>query len=144
MKKITIMFILFYLLALTFYFMPSIKFPDVTMNFTNMFITVLFLVTLITLSVLVKNKGIKLFLITGTIEGILVFLINKLESSFFENLFYEVIAFLQYPIYIVFITPFFGGNSILHVNYGLYSLLVAAIYLIILILHNNTSKVIQK
>lgn len=134
MKKMVIMFILFYLLALVFNFIPSIKFPDADISFANMLITLLFLVTLITLSITEKSIVIKAFLFTGIIGGIIVFLIELLESTLFDNGFYDVLAVLQYPFYILFITPLFGANSLLDINYGLYSLFMALVYLIIFLL----------
>ncbi|WP_047984330.1 hypothetical protein [Ornithinibacillus californiensis] len=68
------------------------------------------------------------FSLAGVISGILVFIITKLEYAMYDNSFVDVIAPLQYPLYVAFTTPLFGGNILFNLSYEWYALLMALFY----------------
>ncbi|WP_240456701.1 hypothetical protein [Virgibacillus halodenitrificans] len=74
----------------------------------------------------------KVFAVLGVISGILVFFITTFEHAMFDNIILDSIASLQYPFYLIFITPVFGGNLLFAQSYGSYSLLISLFYGIIL------------
>lgn len=121
-----------YLLAFAINLMPSIKYPDLTMSIIHLIVSLLFL----TVFVLYAKKGDKklaVFSMIGMISGICIFLIKTVESFMFDYAIFDVIASIQYPLYLVFTTPLFGGNLLISVNYEIYSLLTTMFYLLVYI-----------
>ncbi|WP_186577931.1 hypothetical protein [Aquibacillus kalidii] len=116
-----------YLFAFFLNLMPSIKYPDLNMNVWNLVVTLVFMFLLIMYSKQGKKK-LKIFSLVGVISAVLVFLITAFEQVMFEHAFLDAIASLQYPLYLLFITPLFGGNDLFDVSYGLYSLLMSLFY----------------
>ena len=45
----------------------------------------------------------------------------------------DIISNIQFPLYILYITPFFGLNYIFDISYGVLSLIVSIIYFIFLL-----------
>jgi hypothetical protein len=74
------------------------------------------------------SKKLMLFSLAGALSGILVFIITKLQYAMYDNSFVDLIAPLQYPLYVAFTTPTFGGNILLNLSYEWYSLLMALFY----------------
>lgn len=116
-----------YLLALSINLMTSIKHPDSTIGIFNLLVTVLFMVLLL----LYSKKGskiLKIFSIFGVISGVILFVITTFEHSMIGNGILDVIASIQYPFYLIFITPLFGGNILFDLSYGSYSLWMSLFY----------------
>lgn len=123
-NKVVYILILTYLLATIINLIPSLKYPDSNLSVINILVSVFFLLALLVFSINKTHyKVFNLFLIFGIIGGCLIYVINKFDIAIIEN--------LQYPLYIIFITPLFGGNAIFDYEYGVYSLLVTITYLII-------------
>lgn len=139
LKKLGLIVGIAYILALVCNFIPSIKFPDSEIGVINIIVTIIFLGALVVLSLKGKNWA-KTFLLVGTIGGIVVSIIHALEMGLFDNAIYGIVSGLQYPFYILFITPLFGGNALLEINYGLYSFIIAGIYLVLLLLNMTSFK----
>ncbi|OZU87583.1 hypothetical protein CIL03_15955 [Virgibacillus indicus] len=116
-----------YLLAFSINLMPSIKHPDSSIGTFNALVTILFMVLLLMYS----KKGsriLKIFSIFGVISGVIVFVITTFEHVMIGNGILDVIATIQYPFYLIFITPLFGGNILFDLSYGSYSLLMSLFY----------------
>ncbi len=116
-----------YLLAFSVNLMPSIKHPDSDIDILNSLVTILFMVLLLTYSIK-GSKLLKTFSIFGIISGVIVFVIKTFEHDMIGNGILDVIASIQYPFYLIFITPLFGGNILFDLSYGSYSLLMSLFY----------------
>ncbi|SDQ81179.1 hypothetical protein SAMN05216232_0166 [Virgibacillus subterraneus] len=128
-----------YLLAFSINLMPSIKHPDSDIDILNSLVTILFMVLLLTYS----KKGsriLKTFSMFGVISGVIVFVITTFEHDMIGNGILDVIASIQYPFYLIFITPLFGGNILFDLSYGSYSLLMSLFYGAVFVLTTVDSK----
>ncbi|SDM51838.1 hypothetical protein [Sediminibacillus halophilus] len=116
-----------YLLAFEINLMPSIKHPDSSINMFNSFVTILFMVMLL----MYAKKGsklLKVFSIFGILSGGIVCTITTFEQAAIGNGILDVIASIQYPFFLIFITPLFGGNILFDLSYGSYALLMSLFY----------------
>lgn len=131
--KFLILLMVSYLLAFSINLMPSLKHPDLNMNMFNLLVTLLFMLLLLLYS---KNgsKTLKIFSIVGVISGVLVFAVTTFEHAMFDNVILDGIASIQYPLFLIFTTPIFGGNVLFDLSYGLYSLLMSLFYGVVLCL----------
>ncbi|PAV27743.1 hypothetical protein CIL05_20225 [Virgibacillus profundi] len=124
---ILILVIASYLLAFSINLMPALKYPDSHMNILNSLVTILFMGLLL----MYTKKGsriLKIFSMLGVISGVIVFVITTFEHAMIGNGILDVIASIQYPFYLIFITPLFGGNILFDLSYGSYSLLMSLFY----------------
>ncbi|MBD1222007.1 hypothetical protein [Virgibacillus halodenitrificans] len=121
-----------YILAFSVNLMPSIMYPDLKVDGFNLLVTLLFMFLLLLYSRR-GSKKLKVFAVLGVISGILVFFITTFEHAMFDNIILDSIASLQYPFYLIFITPVFGGNILFDLSYGSYSLLMSLFYGIIFV-----------
>ncbi|MER2261306.1 MAG: hypothetical protein ABS934_04775 [Psychrobacillus sp.] len=128
-NKFLIMIIVIYIIALLVNFVPAIKFPDHRISIFNLAISVLFLIGILYYSS-VKN-GIVLYGI-GFVATSVIFVVNLIESYLFDYVVLDVLANIQYPLYVIFVIPFFGLNKLLNMSYGNFSFIVSLLYLIIL------------
>ena len=122
-----------YLLAFSINLMPALKYPDLNMNIFNLLVTLLFMFLLL----LYSKKGSKtlmIFSIVGVISGVLVFVVTTFEHAIFDNAILDAISSIQYPLFLIFTTPIFGGNVLFNLSYGLYSLLMSLFYGVVLCL----------
>ncbi|MYL46389.1 hypothetical protein GLV94_12115 [Virgibacillus halodenitrificans] len=129
--RFLVLLIASYILAFSVNLMPSIMYPDLKVNGFNLLVTLLFMFLLL-LDSRRGSKMLKVFAVLGAISGILVFFITTFEHAMFDNIILDSIASLQYPFYLIFITPVFGGNLLFAQSYGSYSLLMSLFYGIIL------------
>lgn len=134
--KWLIVLIVTYLIAFFRNLMPSLKYPDSNLTILYLLVTLLLLFFLLLFIIKVPfnvkvNKGIKLFLIAGFLSGIIVYLINLFEMTLRDNVILDVIASIQYPLYLLFTTPLFGLNYLLDINVGVFSLLMSAVYILV-------------
>jgi vacuolar-type H+-ATPase subunit I/STV1 len=125
--KFLILLICTYLLAFSINFMPALKHPDLDMGIFNILVTILFMSLLLMYSKK-GSKNLKIFSIIGVISGVLVFVITTFEHALFGNVILDAVASFQYPFYLIFTTPLFGGNMIFDISYGIYSLLMSLFY----------------
>ncbi len=129
--KFLILLIGSYLLAFSINLFPALKYPDLNVGIFNLLVTLLFMLLFLIYS---KNgsKKLKVFTIVGVASGVLIFLITTFEHLMFDNVILDSIASLQYPFYLIFITPLFGGNILFDLSYGTYSLLMSLFYGVVL------------
>ncbi|MEK4522508.1 hypothetical protein MKX96_12870 [Psychrobacillus sp. FSL W7-1493] len=128
-NKFLIMIIVIYIIALLVNFVPAIKFPDHRISIFNLAISILFLIGILYYSS-VKN-GIVLYGIAFVATSV-IFVVNLIESYLFDYVVLDVLANIQYPLYVIFVIPFFGLNKLLNMSYGNFSFIVSLLYLIIL------------
>lgn len=128
-----------YLVAVSINLMPALKYPDLNVNIFNLVGSLLFL-TVFFLYARKGNQKLAVFSMIGMLSGIIVFLITTFESFIFEYAILDVIASIQYPLYLIFTTPLFGGNLLIGVNYEVYSLLTSLFYLIVYVIVKKAKK----
>lgn len=128
--KFLLFLIASYLLAFSVNLMPAIMHPDLNVDVFNLLVTLLFMFLLL-MYTRKGSKKLKVFAVLGVISGILVFIITTFEHAMFDNIILDSIASLQYPFYLIFTTPVFGGNILFDLSYGSYSLLMSLFYGII-------------
>ncbi|WP_404458554.1 hypothetical protein [Oceanobacillus kapialis] len=116
-----------YLLALVINLMPSIKYPDASIGLLNMFVTIVFIVLLLVYSQK-GSKFIRVFSILGGLSGLIVFIITSFEQDMIGNGVLDLISSIQYPFYVIFITPLFGGNMLINLTPGIFALLMTLVY----------------
>lgn len=122
-----------YLVAFSINLMPALKYPDLNVNLFNLVVSIIF-VTAILLYARKGEQKLAIFSMVGLISGVIVFLITTFESFIFEYAILDLIASIQYPLYLIFTTPLFGGNLLINVNYEVYSLLTSLFYLIVYVI----------
>jgi hypothetical protein len=127
-----LLFSIVYLLVLMVNLIPSIKYPDGNLNIWNLIFTILFILILFYFSRKVA-KAINLFLIGGAVGGTLIYIVNFIDEIALNSLITDLIVNIQYPFFIIFVTPFFGVNSLFQFNVSLFSLLSSFFYIIVLL-----------
>ncbi|WP_404452207.1 hypothetical protein LG329_17920 [Virgibacillus necropolis] len=137
--KLLILLIGSYLLAFSINLMPAIKHPDLNVDIFNTIVTIIFMFLLL-MYAKKRSRILKLFSIFGVISGVIVFVITTFEHAMFGNVILDAIASIQYPLYLIFITPLFGGNILFDLSYGSYSLLMSLFYGIVFVLTVNFNK----
>ena len=125
--KFLILLIGTYLLAFSINFMPALKHPDLDMGIFNILVTI-FIMSILLIYSKKGSKFLKIFSLFGIISGVIVFAITTFEHAMIGNGILDVIASIQYPFYLIFITPLFGGNTLFDLSYGSYSLLMSLFY----------------
>jgi len=137
--KLLVLLICSYILAFSINMMPALKHPDLNLNVFNLFVSIILLIVLLIYTRKGNNK-LKVFSIIGVISGVLIFTIKTFENSMFDHTFWDTIASIQYPFYLIFTTPLFGLNILFDLNYATYSLLLSLFYFLVFILAVNTKK----
>lgn len=140
---VCIFLVISYVLAFIKNLMPALKHPDLTMDSIHVLSTLFFLAMFV-LFVIKVHERFKYVLLVGMLSGLIVFVVNLFEELIFKYAILDVIASIQYPLYIIFITPFFGANMLLDIGYGSYSLLISFVYFLIYMLKVVTRPRINK
>ena len=132
-KRVLLLILLIgtYLLAFVMNFMPAIKHPDLNLDRIDLITSILFATFLFMYSS-TGSKKLRIFSMVGIFSGIAIFLIVNFEGVMSDNFILNVIASLQYPLYLIFTIPFFGGNLLFNVNYATYALYLSIFYVIVL------------
>lgn len=131
--------LIIYVLALMTNLMPSLKYPDTTTNVFHLMnsLVLLIMVVLLAFKPSIKGKSLSIFkaiLFVGSLSGVIVFIIHTVENYAVNHALLDIISSIQYPLYLIFTTPFFGINHLFQLNYEIFSLFMSAVYLIILII----------
>lgn len=66
----------------------------------------------------------------GVLSGLAVYGIHILESSGVNNAVLDIMLSVQYPLYVLFITPLFGLNVIMNADYGVFSVIMSVVYML--------------
>ncbi|WP_099157122.1 hypothetical protein [Virgibacillus ndiopensis] len=137
--KIGILLIISYLIAFVINFLPSMKYPDANINLVNLLATILLLGVLIIFTNKMRGtkrspKLLRIFYIFGIIAGVLVLVLKMLEDYTLKYAILDIIASIQYPLYVFFTTPFFGANMLFNVNYATFAVFTSLFYMLMLVL----------
>jgi membrane protein YdbS with pleckstrin-like domain len=135
--KFWILLISSYLIAFSTNLIPSLKHPDSNISIFNLLATFLLLIAFL---IVIKkvwssgklHKSLKRFLLVGFISGLVIYGIKIFEDTLMNYNVLDMIASIQYPIYLLFITPLFGMNYLFDMGYGNFSLLISVVYIFIL------------
>jgi len=129
--------IFFYVIAFITNFMSSIKYPDANITIFNFLATVLFVIILLKytkekLHAKNGNKKLKVYLLSGVISGILIYVIKMFENFMFDYAFLDSLASIQYPLYLFFVTPLFGANLLFNLSGSTFALFMSIFYILTL------------
>lgn len=122
-----------YIFSLIINLFPAIKHPDVKLNLLHFLSSAVFLGAL-TICYRKLYLILRIYVILGMFAGIYIFISDNIINSMNENLILDLVTSLMYPLYIIFITPLFGGNLLLDISYSLYSIVVSIIFLFIYVI----------
>ena len=122
-----------YLVVLVINLMVALKFPDRTIMIHHLLASIVFLTMLIYVSIQ-NSLHMKYFLLLGTVCSIYVFAMIRLEVDLIGDfLILDSLVNLQYPLYILFVTPLFGLNYFSQMSIDLVAALIAFIYVVLLL-----------
>ncbi len=127
-----------YIISLSINLFDSIKYPDSEIGLINLILSLIFLIAvsnflLYTLKNNYNTKIIKILLSIASISGVLIYIIVSFYDYMFDNMILDIISNIQFPLYILYITPFFGLNYIFDISYGAFSLIISIVYFIFLL-----------
>ncbi len=137
--KFWVLLISSYLIAFSTNLIPSLKHPDSNISIFNLLATFLLLIAFL---IVIKkvwssgklHKNLKRFLLVGFISGLVIYGIKIFEDTLMNYNVLDMIASIQYPFYLLFITPLFGLNYLFDISYEMFSLLISAVYALIIII----------
>ncbi|PYF08325.1 hypothetical protein [Ureibacillus chungkukjangi] len=130
-KKLLILLIVSYLLAFSINLMPAIKHPDLQIGMLNFLVSLVFM-AFIVISLKTGSQKLKKFIIGGTYAGIVIFFISELETYYISgSSIFDAIASIQYPLYVIFVTPLFGMNLFLDTSYEVLSIMLGIFYAVV-------------
>ena len=137
-KTLYIGLISLYLATLAINFFVSMKFPDTTIEASHfiasfiLFITVLFAVTQ-------SLRYINGFLLVGGISSIFVAVAQYFNDLLINNWLLDMVAGFQYPIYVLFITPWFGLNILINALPGTFAFCCAGLFAFLYVVSKITT-----
>lgn len=122
-----------YFVVLAINLIVAIKFPDSTIRMHHLLASLVFLTMLVVVSI--KNIiQMKYFLLIGTTCSIYVFAMIRLEGDLIGDfVVLDSLVNLQYPLYILFVTPLFGLNYFSEMSVDLVAVCIAAVYAVLLL-----------
>jgi hypothetical protein len=69
-------------------------------------------------------------MIIGILSCAFVFLATEFDHVTYKYLVLDMISAVHYPLYAIFITPLFGINYLLSVDYGVFSAIASLFYIV--------------
>lgn len=126
MNKKRIYFTLIVLLAFMMNLVPALMYPDIKMTMFHFIISVaaLFSIALLT------AKQRKIVFVGGALAGLLIFVINLtfLSDARLNFAVLDILLSIEYPLYLLIVTPLFGLNYVFSLDYDMFALLVTAVF----------------
>ncbi|MBN4050717.1 MAG: hypothetical protein COA82_11220 [Alkaliphilus sp.] len=129
-----------YITAIGVNLLDSVKYPDSKIGLVNVAVSLLAFATIIIFSnYQIRNsnsnsKRNNVFLVAAIWSGILVYIITVFKDVMLNNTILDMFSNIQFPLYILFVTPLFGLNYFLEVTYGKLSMIIAIVYSVVLII----------
>ncbi|MCK5763915.1 MAG: hypothetical protein KAH05_07340 [Clostridiales bacterium] len=127
LKKHMTIFIIIYVIAFAINIIGALWYPDYNLSPLNIIASIVFTIGLgliiIKLIYFDKTKWVSIILHIGFLSGIFNYFAYR----------YLGLRGIGTPLYILFISPFFGFNYLFEVRYGTFSAMVAILYVIALL-----------
>lgn len=133
-KKCLIILSSVYVIAFIVNLIPSIMFPDATIQPIHAVASGLLLVCMFG-TCLMRNRVAKLLIMAILFASVTFFTLNSFETYIYDIALLDALFAIQYPLYILFVAPLFGLNYFLNVNPEYVALLVFFIAILLLIVH---------
>lgn len=133
-KKCLIILSSVYVIAFIVNLIPSIMFPDATIQPIHAIASGLLLVCMFG-TCLMRNRVAKLLIMAILFASVTFFTLNSFETYIYDIALLDALFAIQYPLYILFVAPLFGLNYFLNVNPEYVALLVFFIAILLLIVH---------
>lgn len=121
-------FVFLFLLAFGANFWAGLKYPDIEPNILGFLATAFYLFSLF----FIRNKRLFLFSALGSLLTGFLF---AMEFYLLNNTFLDTLSSIRYPLYGLFIMPFFGINMVFSLSIESFAFLSAGIYLSIYIVN---------
>lgn len=138
MKKHAILMTIIYIVSLSMNVMPSLKYPDSSLSLVNLLASLMLMLAIVfwfkSLMTVKKLKVLKIISTIGMVSSICIFLISWVEHMTYEIFILDIILGIQYPLYLLFVTPLFGMNYIFNSGYGIFSGIASLFYLAVFLL----------
>ena len=132
MKKKYLYMLIIYVFSVLYNIIPSIKYPDFDLNVSNLLVSITFVISFFVYFKIILHTGINktiiVILILSSISGIFIHLIYLSNNT-------GALWGLSIVLYIVFISPFFGFNSLMHADYSIFAIFVSLFYIIIFFIY---------
>lgn len=123
-----------YAIALIVNIIPSATFPDATIRLPHAIASVALVLCMIG-TCLMKNRVAKLYTTALLFASVTVFTLNSFEMYMHDILLLDALFSIQYPLFILFVSPLFGLNFFMNVEAEYVSLITFFIAILLLILH---------
>lgn len=133
-KKCLIILSSVYVIAFIVNLIPSIMFPDATIQPIHAVTSGLLLVCMFG-TCLMRNRVAKLLIMAILFASVTFFTLNSFKTYIYDIALLDALFAIQYPLYILFVAPLFGLNYFLNVNPEYVALLVFFIAILLLIVH---------
>lgn len=123
-----------YIIALMVNLIPSATFPDATILPLHAAASVALVLCMIG-TCLMKNRAAKLYITALLFASVTVFTLNSFETYMHDILLLDALFSIQYPLYILFVSPLFGLNFFTNVEAEYVSLITFFTALSLLVIH---------
>lgn len=133
-KKCIVTLSVVYVIALIVNIIPSATFPDATIRPLHAAASVALLFCLLG-TCLLRNQVAKLYITALLFASVTVFTLNSFETYMRDILLLDALFSIQYPLYILFVSPLFGLNFFLNVGAEYVALITFFIAILLLIIH---------
>lgn len=132
-----------YMFAFLVNLIPSITYPDAAVHPFHGIASILLVICMIG-TCLLRNRVAKRFITTLLFASVTIFTLNSFESYIYDIAWLDILFSIQYPLYILFVTPLFGLNFFLNIAPEYVTLIVFFIAIVLLIIHEIAVTVSRK
>lgn len=123
-----------YAIAFVLNVIPSVTFPDTTIGPLQATSSVLLVLCMMGTCVL-NDRVAKLYVTALLFAGVTVFTLHSFETYVYDIVILDALFAIQYPLYLLFVTPLFGLNLFFNVEADFIALFAFFIGLFILAIH---------
>lgn len=121
--------LIFYMFALYYNLIPSIKFPDIKTNYISILASFSLIIILVFFLKHVRNfKFTRNFVLVGLISSILFIILSLIEKYFFSYMIFDILSSIVYILFVLFITPFFGVNLLIRLPIEIFAGIISLMY----------------
>ena len=132
-KWLYLALITIYLAVLGINLFVSLVFPDITIKVVH-FISTFILFVIVLIGVTQSLRYLKKILLVGAVSSVFVAFTQFFNDFLLNHWSLDAIAGLQYPLYILFITPLFGFNIFIKGLPGTFALYCIVIFISLYVL----------